>query len=99
MRAEPIYDGKGLDMNINENTIPISKGERILQPNEIWTAEIPTKPGYYWAKERDKRCKPGIIIIELDKNFFSMGDETIIEDMSIFSHFMGPLKMPERPLL
>jgi hypothetical protein len=63
-----------------------------------WTTEKPTKSGYYWAKIKDKRCRPTITMIEIyGKDCYTMGDEVPVEEMNIFTHFMGPLAIPEMP--
>lgn len=99
-------------IDITKNTIPISKGEKILQPkknNELeiflkektWTTETPTQPGYYWAYENLEECDADVLSIYVTETSLKENKclcLDVISDLSEFSHFIGPLKIPNAPL-
>ena len=69
-----------------------------------WTKEIPSKPGFYWAKEKNMEYVTIIEYCEFDikvvrglthnKIFYEMRNECPINPR-IYDLFCGPLKEPK----
>lgn len=69
-----------------------------------WTTEQPTQLGYYWAlNKRHERMTVGLSIVEVAEHAFMGQVKTMAYDLgqacelSDFSHWLGPLPVPELP--
>lgn len=69
-----------------------------------WTTEQPTRLGYYWAlNKRHEKMTVGLAIVEVAEHVF-MGQVKAMAyvlgqvcELSDFSHWLGPLPVPELP--
>ena len=72
--------------------------------NLIWTTEIPTENGYYWARgvfritvvETEEIVNLVEIIGIGDDEVFICGDDVGIP-IKAFTHWMGPLQIHDKP--
>lgn len=73
----------------------IKKGNNVMDWTKRWTITQPTEPGYYWAIENIDNIIIKTHIIEYlgPDSIFIMGTERE-PDINEFTHFMGPLEMP-----
>lgn len=62
-----------------------------------WTEETPTKKGYYWAYEALDACDANVILVYVTGGRLAYTTFEVIFDLSHFSHWIGPLVLPDIP--
>lgn len=62
-----------------------------------WTTTPPTVEGWYWVKPRylDDSIEPYIVEAKQGKAYVTGDDQP--DDFDMFSHWLGPLPVPEPP--
>jgi hypothetical protein len=66
-----------------------------------WTTEAPTQKGWYWAFDETDR-KSGVLMLNVDNDGIGYHlvawDADIPTNISSYTHWLGPLPVPESPV-
>jgi len=62
-----------------------------------WTTEPPTEEGWYWVKDGDTARIAEVFFASKTTLLADLTDEEMPRVLSAFTHWLGPLPVPESP--